>query len=72
MRKRKDDMDVACGQKFTLPRLQPTITSVRLTLGAVSVSAGVERDGTMAAAHTLIEIATKRRCAAALNGGQHF
>jgi hypothetical protein len=39
MRKRKDDMDVACGQKFTLPRLQPMITSVRLTLGAVSVSA---------------------------------
>jgi ribosomal protein S12 methylthiotransferase accessory factor YcaO len=65
-------MDVARGQKFTLPRLKPTIASVRLTLGTVPVSAGVERDGAMAAARTLIEMAAERRCAAALNGSQYF
>jgi hypothetical protein len=65
-------MDIASGQKFTLARLQPPIASVRLTLGAVPVSAGIERDDTMAAADTLVEMAAERCCAAALDRGQHF
>jgi hypothetical protein len=36
-RKSEDHMDVGDGQKFAAPRLQPTVASGGLTLGAVSV-----------------------------------
>jgi hypothetical protein len=38
-RKGEDDMDVGGGQKFAAARLQPTVASAGLTLGAVSIPA---------------------------------
>jgi hypothetical protein len=40
-RKGEDDMDVGGGQEFSAPRLQPTVASGGLTLGTVSVPAGI-------------------------------
>src|SRR5438552_16663574 len=54
VRQRKDHMDVACGQKFFLSRLEPEVARVGLTLRAVPVAAGAERDGLMSAARTRI------------------
>lgn len=72
MRERKNNMHIACRQKLTLACRQPAVASVRLALGAVPVSARVERDNTMPAAHTFIQMTAERCGAAALDGGQHF
>ena len=44
-RKGEDDMDVGGGQEFAAARSQPTVASGGLTLGTVSIPAGIERDG---------------------------
>jgi len=72
MRQSEDDMNVSCRQKFALARCEPTIARIRLTLGAVPVSAGVERDDTMSTVRTLIEMTAKRSSTAAFDGGQYF
>ena len=58
--------------KFALARCEPTIARIRLTLGAVPVSAGVERDDTMSTVCALIEMPAERSSTAALDGGQYF
>ena len=72
MRQSENNMYVWCRQKFALARCEPTVARVRLTLGAVPVSAGVESDDTMSTAHTLIEMTAERGGPAALDGGQNF
>jgi hypothetical protein len=40
-RKGENDMDVGGGQEFSATGLQPTVTGVRLTLGAVPIPTGI-------------------------------
>src|SRR5450755_5051789 len=55
-RKCEDHMDVARGEKFFLTRGDPAFAGRGLTLRAVSIAAGVVRDGTMPATGALIEM----------------
>ena len=68
----EDDMNVRCRQEFARARLNPAVTRVGLTAGAMPVAARVERDGTISAARTPIEVTAQRRRATALDGGQYF
>src|SRR5947208_3121523 len=58
-------------QQFLFTICEPPVTSVGLTFSAVAVAARVVRDGLMAAARALIQMAAQRRGAAALDGPQH-
>jgi hypothetical protein len=49
-------MEVACREKFSSTRSDPPFPSTRLTLGAVPISAAIERDGAMSAAGARIEM----------------
>ena len=72
MRKGEDDMDVGGGQQFATARLKPTIAGAGLTLGTVPIAAGIEGDGTIPAAGTLIAMPAERGGTTALDGRQHF
>jgi hypothetical protein len=65
-------MEVRQAEQLLFPASEPSLARLRLTLWAVPVSAGVERDGRMTAPGTLIQMAAQSRRAAALNGAQHF
>jgi hypothetical protein len=65
-------MKVRQAEQLLFPARKPSLTRLRLTLWAVPVPAGVERDGRMTARGTLIEMATQSRRAATLNSAQHF
>ena len=65
-------MKVRQAEQLLFPASEPSLACLRLALGAVSVPAGVKRDGRMIAPGTLIEMAAQSRRAAALNGTQHF
>ena len=71
-RQGEDDMDVAGGQQFPFPRLEPAQAGVALTLGAVPVAARVVRDGGMSAVRALIAMPAQRGGAAARDGQQHL
>ena len=68
-RKGEDDMDVGDRQEFATPRLQPTVASGGLTLGTVSVPAGIVRDGRYPqrtrSGHTYPDARPGRRCGSA-------
>jgi hypothetical protein len=51
---------------------EPFVAGVGLALGTMPVSAGKKGDGAMAALGALIEMTPERRCAAVLDGPQHF
>jgi hypothetical protein len=73
MWEREDHMHVARRQKFPAARLDPSVARVGLTLGAVSVSTRVVRDGgATPATGALIDVATEGCCSAALNRQQDF
>src|SRR5260370_28646212 len=66
-------MDVARGEKFLTARLEPTVASVGLTLGAVPVPTAVVGDGrTVPAVDALIEMPAQGGGATARDGPQHF
>ena len=71
MRQREDHVHIGNIQQFLFTRRQPLVTSIGLTLCAMAVPARVVRDGLMAAARALIQMAAERRRAAALDGAQH-
>ena len=71
-RQRKDDVDVARGQEFFSPRLEPAVASVSLALRAMPVPARVEGDGLMSAFGTLIQMSAERGRAATQNRVQNF
>ena len=71
-RKREDNMDVLRRKKFPTTLFQPTFASSCLTLRAVAISTGIERDGAMSAASAFIEMPTERGRATPRNGQQHF
>jgi len=48
----KDHVDIARGQQFFFPRLEPAVAGVGLTSWAMPIAAGVERDGLMSASRT--------------------
>jgi hypothetical protein len=58
MREGEDEVGVRGGQDFPAARLDPTVASVGLALGAVPITAAVVRDDTMAAAGALIQMST--------------
>jgi hypothetical protein len=72
VRKGEDDMEVASRQEFLATRLQPLVAGGGLTLGAVSIPAGIVGDGAIPAAGTLIPMSTQGGSPAALDSRQHF
>ena len=72
MGERKDNMDVARGEKLLTTRLEPTSTGVGLTLRAVPVAAAVVRDSrTVPTGDALIEMPAQGGGATARDGSQH-
>src|ERR1700674_5824291 len=64
---------VARGERFLTARLEPTVASVGLTLGAVPVPAAVVGDGrTVRAVGALIEMPAQGGGATARDGPQHL
>src|SRR5260370_40264996 len=72
MGEREDDMSIGCSEQLRASRVQPAIARLALTLWAVPVAAGIIRDGTMAAAGALIQMATHRGGTTPLNCGQYL
>ena len=68
----EDDVGIRCGEEFGTARGQPAIARLPLTLWAVPVATGVERDGLMAAAGTLIQMASQGGGPASEDSQQHF
>src|SRR3989441_5400787 len=66
------DMEVTDGQEFTFTGRQPALARLRLTLGAVPISARVVRDSLMTAARAGIAMAAQRSGATAQNGTKRF
>ena len=69
-RKRENHMDVTRGKKFPATLFQPTFASSGLTLRAVAISTGIERDGAMSAAGALVDVTAERGGATADGSGQ--
>jgi len=69
---RKHDVSIGRSEEFGSPRRQPAVAGLALTLGAVSVAARVIRDGAMAAAGTLIQMAAHRGGAAPLDSYEYL
>src|SRR5215469_16754453 len=65
-------MDIAGGQQVPATRCQPAVTSIGLALWAMPIAAGVEGDGAMPAAQTLIDMATECPGSASQNGVENF
>src|SRR6266849_2459681 len=55
----EDNVHVAGAQQLPFPRLKPALAGVALTLGAVTVTARVVRDGSMSAVRALIAMSTQ-------------
>src|SRR5207249_10874554 len=68
----EDHVVVVHRQQFLLPGTQPFLACIGLALWTVAISAGVVRDGLMAAANALVAMAAKRCRAAALDGSKHL
>ena len=60
MRQGEDDVEVGNREKFFFPCGKPALASLRLALWAVSVSAGIIRDGLMTALRTSIDVTAER------------
>jgi hypothetical protein len=69
---RKYHMRVGRNQQLGAPRGQPTVARLALALWTVPVAARVIRDGAMAAAGALIQMAAHRGGAAPLDGYEYF
>jgi hypothetical protein len=65
-------MKVRQVEQLLFPAGKPSLACLRLTLWAMPVPAGVEREGRMTAPGAVIERAAQSRRTAALNGAQHF
>src|SRR5580698_7804824 len=65
-------MSVRCGQQLGATRGQPAVACLALALRAVPVAARVIRDGAMAAAGALIQMAGHCGGAAPLDGYEYF
>jgi hypothetical protein len=72
VRECENDMGVARRQKFGAPCVQPAVAGIALAPRAMPIPARIERDGLMAAAQTLVDMATQRGGAAAKDGREHF
>jgi hypothetical protein len=72
MGQRENDVKIRNGEHFLLTGSEPSLARLRLTLRAMPITAGVIRDGLMAALRTGIEMAAQCRRAAAGNRSQHF
>ena len=72
VRQGKDQMEVTHRQEFLLAGSKPLLPRGRLTLGAVSIPAGVVRDGLIAAARTLVTMSTQGSGATTYEGKKNF
>ena len=70
-RKREDHMGVLRWKKFPATFF-PTFASSCLTLRAMAISTGIERDGAMSAASAFIEMPAERGGTTPCNGQEHF
>src|SRR6266853_2077091 len=64
-------MDVADRQQFFAAFGEPFVASIGLTLRAMPVAAGIERDGLIATSGTTIQVAAECCRAAKLDGIEH-
>ena len=71
MGQREHHVHVGNWQEFLLTLREPPVTRVGLALSAMAVSTRVVRDGLLAAAGALIQMAAERGRAAALDCAQH-
>jgi hypothetical protein len=71
-RQREDNVDIASGEQFAFPRLEPAQAGVALAPWAMPVTARVVRDGSMSALRTPVAMSTQRGSAAACDGQQYF
>jgi hypothetical protein len=67
----KDDMHIVDRQQFLAAPGEPLVASVGLALWTVSGTAGVERDGLVAALAAAVQMAAEGGRAAILDGGKH-
>jgi hypothetical protein len=68
----EDHVEIAGGEEFPLPRQQPTLTRLGLTLGAVAIATRVVGDGLITTTRASITMPAEGSCAAALNGTKGF
>jgi hypothetical protein len=68
----ENEVVIVSRQQLLLASCQPLIASVGLALRAMTIAAGVVRDGLMAATFALVAVSTERGGAAALDGSKHF
>jgi len=71
MWQRENHVHIGHVQQFRLAGGKPLVTSIGLALCAMAITARVIRDGLMATARALIQMAAQRRRATALNGAQY-
>jgi hypothetical protein len=72
MRQRKHHMKVRDWQQFVCTEFNPLLASVDLALRAMPIAARVERDGSMTALRTGINMTAQRCCTTVLDGAKHF
>jgi len=72
VRHAENEMEIAHREQFLFPDAQPFLACIGLALRTVSISAGVVRDGLVAAANALIAMPAERGGAAAFDGPEHF
>src|SRR3954447_14931611 len=71
MRQCEDNVEVGDLKHLALSCGEPSLTSLRLTLHAMSIAAGVVGDGLVIATGTLVHVTTQRCRAAAGDSPQH-
>jgi hypothetical protein len=72
VRQGKDNVDIGDRQEFVLAGSDPLIASSALALGAVPIPATIEGDGAIAAARTVVAMATECRGTATCDSAEHF
>src|SRR5215471_8259140 len=72
MRHAEDEMEIAHREQFLLSGAQPFLPCIGLALWTVAISAGVVRDGPMAAANAGIAMSAQCGRAASLDSPEHF
>ena len=65
-------MEIANLQQLLLPRVEPTLAHLGLTLWTVPIAAGIIRDGFVSAARTHVDMTAQGGGAAAADGTQDF
>ena len=68
----EDKVEIAGVEEFPFPCRQPTLASLRLTLGSMAIATRVVGDGLITATRASIAMPAQGSCAAAWNGTKGF